>query len=313
MHPPHLAAVILNYNSERDLREIVPQILAQQSIKLALIIVDNASRHESVQSIKTWLMSWQPDTVIGTKEQVHNWVINNRDRASSPGQLFLITNHDNRGYSAGNNTGIYLADTLGSDAVLIANPDMRIDDSNYMITLYKQLIADEHNYLAASRIVDLNGNNINPLRESSFWEEWLWPLFYLGKNFGSQSYIFPANENKPSAVPKISGCCLMLRMAFLRATQYLDENTFLYCEEPILAARVCENKGRIIYVPTISAVHAHDSSEKDSTEKRMRIFINSRLYYLENYSGYSWWQLLLLKISYGMLAALHRLRGNLRK
>ena len=97
-------------------------------------------------------------------------------------------------------------------------------------------------------------------------------------------------------------------MEFLRATNYLDEGVFLYCEEPILAARVRRAGGHIVFVRSLSAVHAHVRSEKGSSSGRMLLFIKSRRYYLIRYSSYGSLQRLLLGASYQLLTALHKIR-----
>ena len=86
---------------------------------------------------------------------------------------------------------------------------------------------------------------------------------------------------------KVSGCCMMIRMDFLRSTGYLDENVFLYCEEPILSVRVHAAGGKILYLPWVSATHAHVPGEKEDSAKRMLLFIKNRKYYLRQYSGYN--------------------------
>lgn len=309
MDYPHIAVVILNYNSEKDLQICAEQIARQEGVHLSIILVDNASRPESLASIRSWLDAWRPEAVSGTQGVVRAWIEQNTERAAASGNVYLITNHENRGYSAGNNIGICLAEALGADAVLIANPDMRIENLNYLAELSQPLFADERNCITASRILGLDGKDQNPLRESTFWEELFWPRGYFKSIFKQISYVLPVLSQNPLAVPKVSGCCLMLSMEFLRATNNLDENVFLYCEEPILSARVKAAGGRIIYVPTVSAVHAHVKSEKGNAGKRMLLFINSRKYYLKTYSGYARWRLHLLFTSYSTLAFFNWIRS----
>ncbi|HEY6872882.1 MAG TPA: glycosyltransferase family 2 protein [Geobacteraceae bacterium] len=310
MSTQRIAAVILNYNSEKDIQVCAEQIARQLNVRLSIIIVDNASRPESLDAVRSWLAEWRPNAVRGTAEEVLTWVRQNAALAAESGRVYLIENHENRGYSAGNNIGIRLADALGTVGVLIANPDMRIEDQHYLKELSRHLFADPLNFVAASRIIALQGNDQNPLREATFWEELFWPRWYLRRFFKQISYILSINEDKPIPVPKVSGCCMLLRMDFLRQIGYLDENVFLYCEEPILSARVHAAKGKILYVPTVTAVHAHVSSEKGNSASRMLQFIKSRKYYLKTYSSYSRWQLGLLSASYAVLKTYNRVRGG---
>lgn len=304
----HVAIVVLNYNSEQDLMTSAPQLAAQTGVPQTLILVDNASQPESVERIKAWLADWRPDAVVGTQDEVDAWVRGNPKDARAPGRVYFIAHSENRGYSAGNNIGIRLANSLGAEAVLIANPDMRVENPYYLKELTVQLFSDEQNYVAASRIVGTDGKDQNPLRELGFWEELLWPRAYFSKLFGGASYVLQTSVEKPQGVPKVSGCCQMLRMDFLRMSDNLDQNVFLYCEEPILSARVKAAGGQIIYLPTVTAVHAHIKGEKGNPGKRMLLLIKSRRYYLKTYSGYRWWQLRLLDLSYGALAILNLVR-----
>lgn len=309
----HIAAVILSYNSDKDV-QICAELLAKQAgIKLSIILVDNASRPESLAKTKSWLASWRPDSIIGSKEQVLTWVTENDQKAALPGNIYLITHHENRGYSAGNNIGISLADVIGADAVLIVNPDVRIEDSNYIAVLAESLFAKESNCIAASRIIGLDGKDQNPIRESTYWEELLWPLSSITRRLGRCSYVIPLNGSECIEVPKVSGCCMMLKMDFLRTIGYLDENVFLYCEESILSAKAKYLFRKIIYAPHIAAIHAHDPKEKGNSGQRMRIFIKSRKYYIAHYSKQKKFKIFLLNCSYALLGFLHQIRSFVLK
>lgn len=303
----HVASVVLNFNSDSDLFESVPQLATQKGLTHSLIIVDNASYENCVQRIKSWLLDWHDNVVSGTLEEIEAWLSENKSKAQTGGSIFFVLNKVNSGYSAGNNIGIRLADALDADAVLIANPDIRIEDPHYLSELTKQLFANEQNYVAASRIVGLDGKDQNPLREPSFWEELFWPRVFFSQFLKPISYVVPISDIKPVRVHKVSGCCLLLRMSYLKVAGYLDEGVFLYCEEPILASRVHSTSGYIVFVPSISAVHAHVRSEKGNSSRRMLLFIKSRRYYLDRYSGYSRWQRRFLGSSYWVLNNLHKL------
>ena len=293
-----MAVVILNYNSEKDLQICAEQVAKQVGIHLSIILVDNASKPDSLISIKSWLSNWRPNAIIGTPEEMHSKISINPEIVRRENTVFLIKNSVNLGYSVGNNIGIHLADILGADAVLIANPDMRIEDPNYLKELSQQLMNRPECFVAASRSLDLAGKDLNPLREASFIEELLWPRFIFRRFFRQMDYVLQSSLEEPVVIPKVSGCCLLLRMDFLRKTGYLDEKVFLYCEEPILASRVHQASGNILFVPKIKAIHAHVANEKDISAQRMLLFIKSRKYYLKTYSGYKKWQLTLLSISY---------------
>jgi GT2 family glycosyltransferase len=306
-----ISSVVLNFNTDADVVALVPQLLAQQGVNHNVIIVDNASSLKCVTRLQEWLRVFHTDAVVGSPEQVKQHIQCNLESLKLGGRVYLVLNHENRGYSAGNNIGIHLAEAMNSCAVLIANPDMRIENPRYIVELSDVLLSNDRAYIAASRVLGLDGKDQNPLREATFWEELFWPRFYLSKIFKtSTSYILTVNNILPISVPKVSGCCLMLSMAFLKMTNNLDEGVFLYCEEPILSARVSLLGGNIIYVPSLSAVHAHVKSEKANASERVLLAIESRIYYLKHYSTYGFVRILLLRASYAVLVLLHRIKNT---
>ena len=302
-----IAVVLLNYNSEEDLFVSVSQINQQKDIELTTIIVDNNSSSSTVENIKEWSKVHIPDAYSGSKDEFYE-EMSNKFINKNTAQTYFIYNNENKGYSAGNNIGIKLADYLNVDAVLIANPDMRFDNERYVYELSKTLFSDEKYLVAASKIVGLDGKDQSPLREASCFEEFTWPRHMFPRIFKNSSFILPYKEDEITTVPKVMGCCLMLRMDFLKDINYFDENTFLYAEEPILSAQVKQKGGKIVFTPLIKALHAHVQSKKGNNSKRMLLFIKSRKYYLETYSGYNALQLLLLDLSYWVLSSLHRVK-----
>lgn len=314
MNRKHIAVVILNYNSEKDLQICAEQMAQQVGVHLSLILVDNASQPASLAAIRSWLADWNADALCGTVDEIEAWVSRNPGRINEKGGVYLVENNVNRGYSTGNNTGFRLAEKLGADAGLIINPDVRVTDPSYIKALAEVLYAEESNCIVASRILGIDGENQNPVRESTFWEEFLWPVSSFSKRMKRQnSYILSVDSGAPVPVPKVSGCCLMMKMSFLQAVDYLDENIFLYCEEPILSAKVKTCDGRIIYVPGRTAHHMHKKREKGDASLRMLQFITSRKYYLKNYSGYNFIERALLYSSYMALYIMHKVRAFICK
>jgi GT2 family glycosyltransferase len=308
----YIAVVLLNYNSEKDLFVSAEQLEQQKNVGLVKIIVDNASCAKKVNKIKKWSKKFTSSTFSGSVSEVYGLMskckINQHDFST-----FFIYNQENSGYSSGNNIGIKIADYLNVDAVLIANPDMRFNDVNYISRLADVLFSNEKYYLAASKIIGLDGKGQNPLREPEFMEELLWPRQLLPSLFKIRPYVLPYETNKVMTVPKVVGCCLLLRMNFLREIDYFDEATFLYSEEAILSSQVKDKQGKIAFLPYIEAIHAHKESAKGNSSKRMLLFIESRKHYLKNYSKYTSVQLLLLSISYTALKIAHKLKYRVRK
>lgn len=303
---PKIAAVVLGFNHDQDIPVIAEQLARQDGIHFWLIIVDNASSSDSLSALRAWVTAWRADVVRGRPDEVREWIDEHPGETLRAGGVFLVENQQNTGYSAGNNVGIRIADQLGADAVLIANPDMRIEDTRYLEGLYRHLTRAEGSFVAASRIVGDGGKDENPLREPSFLEELAWPVTALRRRIAGLTYVVEPRFTTPRTVAKVSGCCFLMLIDAIRVMGMLDEQVFLYCEEPILAARVRAAGGAILFVPGLTARHARRQESSTSRASRMRWFIRSRLYYLRRYSEYGRVRLAALTVSYALLAVWNR-------
>ena len=298
-----IAIVLLNYNSEEDLFISTEQLAQQNNVDLVTIIVDNASSAETINNIQSWIQIFDEKAVAGSENDIFKLDL----KVQTDAKTFVIYNDANYGYSAGNNIGVKVAEMLGSDAVLIVNPDMRFDDEHYISKLADLLFEQDDYVVASSRIIGLDGKDQSPMREVKFHEELLWPIQLIRKT----KYLLPFEKNKIITVPKVLGSCLLLKMDFIKSIDYFDENTFLYSEEAILASQIKTRNKKIVFSGQLKAIHAHDASKKGNGSKRMLQMIKSRQYYLKNYSDYNNLQIILLKGSYAILSLLHYIKFKL--
>ena len=100
-----------------------------------------------------------------------------------------------------------------------------------------------------------------------------------------EAYDFIDRYNENHSCAKVSGCCLMVRMAFIKEIGYFDEYPFLYCEEAILSRQVEKARKRMYYMADLQAVHRHIASAKGNPIPRFRHWRRSRLYFIRKYSG----------------------------
>ncbi len=300
----HIAAVVLNYNSNNDLFRCVDLLKKQKGILLSIIVIDNCSNKSSIKELEKWIEN--SDVKIINVSKVNTEEI--KEQNTENNKIYFIFNHENKGYSAGNNIGLKFANQLEAEASLIVNPDMIIEDENYIRILSDEMFSTKHCAVSSSKVITLEGKDQNPSRESTFYEE----LFWFRSLIKPISYLLPIKGNKSVSVPKVSGCCMLLNNIFLQKINYLDEKVFLYCEEPILSAQVKREKYNILYVPYIEVIHAHIKSEKSNSSERMLEMIKSRKYYLGKYSGYSKLKILTLNISYFILEFIYKAKRRTR-
>ena len=296
--PSRIGIVILAYNSDADLPSCLRGLLAQKGIDSKIIVVDNASKPDSLALMENAFLAQVPTGKIFEVGSVDSTKL-------ECGAGIFIRNSQNAGYSAGNNIGARLAAKIGCDAVLIVNPDVRVSNPRYIEILWNSMREDPSCAVAASRILGLSDAEENPIRELGFWEELLWIRRFGPSVLRPKSTVQPFTGTEPVEANKLNGCCFLIRSSFLEATNYLDENVFLYSEEPILAARVRAAGKRMMFFPQVEAMHIHIKSAKGNVSNRVRQSIKSRLYYIDRYSGYGLLARIALHFSYGVLSLLH--------
>jgi GT2 family glycosyltransferase len=260
-----IGIVILNYNSSSDCTQCISFIKQQKGIEYEIIIVDNCSKPEDVEQLRH-LCAAEKCTLL---ESEKNW-----------------------GYSAGNNIGLRYAVQKGCEYALIINPDVELYQTNYLSKLVDVMQQDKAIAMVGSDIINTEGKHQNPmLGDSTNWRsEWGWVkeftkiAFHCKRN---EQYDFVGTYTHSDYCEKLSGCCFLISMNFLREIDFLDENTFLYCEEPILAKQIDNSGNKMYYTAEVQALHKHISSTKGNSIWRQKQFTRSRKYYLRKYSGFT--------------------------
>ena len=87
-------------------------------------------------------------------------------------------------------------------------------------------------------------------------------------------------------VEVVPGSFLAIKAKVLKDIAYYDENTFLYCEESILATKL-KNKGyKSGIITSFSYKHMHSVSINKTFKKvdTVKIFYDSKLYYNKKYN-----------------------------
>lgn len=251
-------AIVLNYNSAKDCEVCVRYLSKQNYPFLKIIIVDNNS------------------LLIDEKKELEN-IKDNYD-------VELLFNVENNGYSAGNNVGIKYAIENNAEWCLIVNPDVMIDEPNYIKNMMSTIQKYPQTVVAASKMILPNKERQNPYRESTYNEEFWWMLDSIRQRIGkSKKYLLP---DITGYCPKVAGCCFFIKSSFLKDIGSLDENVFMYCEEPILAKQVKKHGYKELYVSEIYAYHNHIANEKGKKSERILRTLDSRIYYLQEFSEY---------------------------
>lgn len=257
-----LAIILLNYNTSSDCRKCVSFLKQQQGVEQEIIIVDNCSQADDCNKVKM-LCQEEGCTFIPATE--------------------------NRGYNAGNNIGLRYAASKGYKYAMIANPDMEFPQTDYIQKLATEMDNDNEIVVCGSDIISPEGIHQNPMKRDGDWRgsfDWITGLL---KRKPTDTYDFIDNYHENHYCYKVSGCCLMVRMDFVKSIGFFDERVFLYCEEAILSRQTELAGKRMYYLGTAQAVHRHIKSEKGDPAKRFRQLKRSRIQYIKKYSGNTWW------------------------
>lgn len=269
MYMMKVMAIILNYNSFEDSIHCAKLLKKQENVELLITIVDNASNDSGIEDLRMFC-----------KEN----------------DVILVESGVNKGFSAGNNMGLKKATEYKCQYAMIINPDVEIRDADYVLRSVKVMEQDSDIAVLGTNIINMEGQHQNPMREARFLEEVLWPIVIM-RNKIKKSLPFIKDYSKSGYCEKVTGCCFFVDMSFMEKIEYIDDNVFLYCEEPILAATVKREGKKEYYLHSLTAYHMHQNSEKGNVVVRLERFFESRKYYLEKYSNYGKIKLAIVKAS----------------
>ena len=257
-----LAIVILNYNTYEmtlDLVNSLNRICPKDSY--SIIVVDNASPNESAQKLQ--------------------------DAAVKTNLFTFIKSEKNGGYAAGNNIGLKYSVEQGCKFSLVLNNDIEIDSYQQIQNMIDLMSSTPQIGAVSPRIVGKDGKKDPPIyfKKPTFWD-----LSFGIKSNNRQRYSFDENRNVRIYAPR--GSCMLLRNDSLKKIDFLDEYTFLYYEEPILAERLLKNGFECWLCGESCVVHNHAVTISKSINKKkiIDIILRSYNYYLSVYRDFNFFQ-----------------------
>ncbi|MFC4371682.1 WecB/TagA/CpsF family glycosyltransferase [Citricoccus nitrophenolicus] len=230
--PADVAVVIVTYNNERHVEELVASLRREGSgLRLRVIVADNDSTDRTVE-----LLNRHPD-------------------------ILTVQTGGNLGYAAGVNAARRQAGN--AQAVLVLNPDLEVSAGSigHLLAVLQAGTAD----VVVPRILDDAGELALSLRrepslatvlgDALFGDRWPQrPAFLAERDGAPESYQF-AHE-----VDWATGAAVMSRMETDRRIGDWDERFFLYSEETDYFRRARETGARVWFEPKATMVHAEGGS-----------------------------------------------------
>jgi len=244
---PSVYILILSFNRRDDTLATLESIekLNVKNFKLTTLVVDNASKDDSVQALRNFKMN--------------------------KGRFLLIANKTNLGFSEGNNVGLRRALGQGADFIMVLNDDTIVEPN-----LISDLLAVFKKYpkagILAPKIYFAKGYEYRSRYKKEDLGKVIW---YAGgdidwKNvYGTNHGVDAVDKgqfDKVSETDFATGCCLFVRREVLKEIGLFDKRYFAYIEDADLSQRTKRAGWRVLYAPPARLWHKVSQSSGIGSE-----------------------------------------------
>lgn len=269
--------------------------------KCAVLVVafNAADALESCLSSLAWVKD-DPGYRVYIADNSNSAEIRQLIAAKFPWMSFSV-NSENLGFARANNKLYELAKSeFQPDLLLLVNPDLTI--THDCVEGLRLSIQNEPEFgIIGPRLQNSEGTTEDSVLMS--------PTFFrLAAKFVSD-ILTGSNQNTlsyylgdRSEVDAVSGACMLINCRAIETAGFFNENFFMYFEDNDLCARFRERDWKIIYDPTISAVHGlGKSSEARPDVKNWRteqMYLSLIVYFKLNSSRLEAWlvRIMLIKL-----------------
>jgi GT2 family glycosyltransferase len=305
---PRVGVVVLNWNGWQDTLECLDSLLRVEWPRVEVVVVDNGSTDDSVARIRAWaaerailLSVVAPSTASGASaaeaEPPYEMGHAHETVPMSPRRFVLIANEENTGFARGNNLGIRRALEHGAEYICVLNNDT-IVPRDFVEALVGSLRSSAA-ALVGPKIRDPEGHDWRqwPVKRPVGLVGWLMIFSVLGRVArGSRVYrdSFYTGDT-PAYVYAVPGSCMFFDARALREINLLDETTFLFWEEFIVAERLAARGYRTLYDPRVRIVHKWNRSVEKIGPRKFLANWDSEIYFFSRYRRWGVGRLILAK------------------
>ena len=240
---PKVLIVILNYGTYEMTINLIRELQADLEYdNYSIMVVDNCSPNESAQVLE--------------------------EKSSETNYLFYA-NETNAGYAAGNNIGIRYGIEHEYDYSWILNNDVELREKNVLTHMVEMAEKDEHIGCIGPMVYTLDGTICAPYcRRPTFWS--------LTVGIGAEKKYRQKFINESGEVYRVYGCCMLLKNKAMAAVDCMDERTFLYGEEDILAERMLTKGYSSFYDSEVSIIHLGSVTMKRMSRDKKKFQVEQR-------------------------------------
>jgi N-acetylglucosaminyl-diphospho-decaprenol L-rhamnosyltransferase len=206
-------------------------------------------------------------------------------RAEFP-HVHLVTNSENRGFTAANNQGLALGQ---GRYLLLLNPDTEVVGDALAVMAHYM---DEHPEagVVGPQLRYPDGSLQSSRRrfptfatalvESTVVQEW-----WRDNRILRRYYLADSADNAVQQVDWIVGACLLVRRQVYEQIGGLDEGFFMYSEELDWCRRIKGAGWEIVYLPAAVVIHHEGKSSEQVVPARHIYFQSSKVHYFRKHHG----------------------------
>lgn len=263
--------VVLNYHTNNDVKKLLKSMMnLDDKLEYDVFIGNTQPRKDEIIEIKNYIENINMPNYI----KVNSLILN-----------------ENMGYARGNNYIIRQAvkgkQKTKYNYVLIANPDIVINDRNVVTQLIKIMDEKEDVAVVGPKVLQMGQKQQgpykfnNPILDSI--KFFCPPIGFLMKAFSDK---WAEKIKTPTYVWRLIGCFMLVDYDIFESVGFFDEDTFLYGEENLLSFKFNKINKKSIYVPSVSVIHNHPFKSEYYEGKSLECFIESNKILLKK-MGYS--------------------------
>lgn len=265
--------LILHYYTIEDTIKCVESIEKLEYNNKEIVIVDNASPN-------------------GTGKLLKDKYKNNSD-------IHIILSKENLGFANGNNMGFkYAKENLNADFIVMCNNDTMVIEKDFVNSILSKY--EEYGYAVLGPKILLKNNKVNKLyfklpttkdfkKEIKYFKKMLFfNYLHIEKILRTIKHkLIKQNDKEDNKGTDefqqniiLHGCFLVFSPKYLKKFNGLDNRTFMYREEELLAIRLLKNNMLSIYCPDIQIYHDEYGATRavsKSNYKKNRFFYRNQL------------------------------------
>jgi len=280
-----VSAIIVSYKNEEMTCSYVNEELGKCPEIDHVVIVNNAATEASNEKLHAGI----PGSELSIGDDYHG------------ANVIILYNKENQGFARANNQGARFVNRfIHSQYLLFSNDDIVINNADVVEQLIKIRESNPSIGCFAPKILKTDGSTQGPFPYWSLWKRYtLYTLYPIGMRWARKIIVKRQDKQLQHTVSgfynTLVGCFFMVELSDFTRAGMMDDRTFLYREEEILAERL-KSIGKRSYCETsVSVIHlGGQSSYKDS--KRQYNFVNqtirdSDIIYYHDYRNYPLWQI----------------------